>query len=146
MQEIKFKSKTFSKGRNGVINTSGVELMQSTFGVMVSPITSKGKASDACFIEIPIEQLGEVVLAMMRESNTDPFIGLHEDIFQLSMMYGHWAATNDPETVFTGGSGQAMGDIIQWAREFNAMNAGRGWDGEWYDEIEAFFNQKMKSA
>lgn len=146
IQEVKFKKETSSKGRNGIIKTSGVEVMSSGYGVMISPITSKGRPSDACFIEVDKNCMGDTILAMMKASNTDPLIGLHEDIFQLSMMYGHWSATNDPETVFTGGSGQAMGDIIQWAKEFNAMNANREWDGEWYEELEAFFNQKMKSA
>ena len=144
--QVKFNSETASKGRNGVIKTSGVEIMSSSYGIMFSPITSKGNPSDACFIEMENESIGDVVLAMMKVKNTDPLISLHEDIFQLAMMYGHWAATNDPETVFTGGSGQAMGDIIQWAKEFNAKNVGREWDGEWYDELEEFFNNKIKNA
>lgn len=73
-------------------------------------------------------------------------IALHEDIFQMAAMYGQWSSGNEPEWVFTGGSGQAMDDIIEWAKEFNKKNKGRTWDGEWYDELEEFFSSKMKSA
>jgi hypothetical protein len=41
-----------SKGRNGLIKTSGIEVMASEYGVMVSPITSRGFASEACWVEM----------------------------------------------------------------------------------------------
>lgn len=152
MQDIKFKNNVAYKGKKWATAT-GLEVLKTEtidrpspngiFVLNISPTNKNGRSSME--LEIPIEHLGEVMLAMMKESNTDPFIGLHEDIFQLASMYGHWSASNDPETVFTGGSGQAMGDVIQWAKEFNKKNAGREWDGEWYDEIEEFFNEKINS-
>ena len=152
MQDIKFKNKVAYRGKRWATAT-GLRITKmetldrpSPNGVHVLNLTPINRSGlSGLELEIPVNQLGEVMLTMMKESNTDPFIGLHEDIFQLAMMYGHWAATNDPETVFTGGSGQAMGDIIQWAKEFNQKNARRQWDGEWYDELEEFFEQKIKS-
>lgn len=73
-------------------------------------------------------------------------ISLHEDIFQLAAMFGQWSTVHEPEEVFTGGSGQAMSDIIEWAKEFNNKNKDREWDGEWYDELEQFFSDKIKKA
>lgn len=67
--EIKFKNETASKGRNGIIKTSGVEVMSSSYGVMVSPITSKSKPSDACFIEVDTENIEDVILAMRKAIN-----------------------------------------------------------------------------
>ncbi len=83
-------------------------------------------------------------LQVRTEQSND--ISLHEDIFQLAAMFGHWSTVHEPEEVFTGGSGQAMSDIIEWAKEFNNKNKGRVWDGEWYDELEEFFSDKIKSA
>lgn len=71
---------------------------------------------------------------------------LHENLFQFASMYGDWLTKNDPEPFFTGGSGQAMDDIIDWAKEFTEKNMNRVWDGEWYDELEEFFNEKIKTA
>ena len=34
--------------------------------------------------------------------------------------------------------------IISWATEFENMNHGRIWDGEYMDEIDAFFEKKYK--
>ena len=66
IETIKFKNETASKGRNGIIKTSGVEVMSSSYGVMVSPITSKCKPSDACFIEVDSEAIIETALAMLK--------------------------------------------------------------------------------
>lgn len=69
IETIKFKNETASKGRNGIIKTSGVEVMSSSYGVMVSPITSKCKPSDACFIEVDSENIEDVILAMRKAVN-----------------------------------------------------------------------------
>lgn len=148
-REINFKKETEARGRNGYFKQFGIEASLQKFAhgdeLELRAISSRG-VSDSAILSIPIENVADVISGISKTCKTDPFISLHEDIFQLSMMYGHWAATNDPETVFTGGSVQAMGDIIAWAKEFNAMNANREWDGEWYEELEAFFSQKMKGA
>ncbi len=148
IQEIKFSKNTYSKGRNGIVNTSGLEVIKcaGSGNVMLSPITSKGKASGACFIEIPKSSIGDIVLGMTKATNTDPLIKFHENLFQMAMMFGEWQTRNDPGDVFTGGSGQAMEDIIAWAKEFTEKNKDREWDGEWYDELEEFFDKKIKSA
>ena len=83
---------------------------------------------------------------MQRKPEKSEDILLHEDIFQMAAMFGQWSSVHEPEEVFTGGSVQAMGDIIEWAKEFNAKNKGRVWDGEWYDELEEFFNYKINKA
>jgi hypothetical protein len=71
INEIKFKKETASKGRNGIIKTSGVEVMSSSYGVMLSPITSKGKPSDACFVEVDIDSVNEVAMSMIKAVNPD---------------------------------------------------------------------------
>ncbi len=72
---------------------------------------------------------------------------LHENIYMLSGMLHDWLNNgNEIENSFTGGTGQAMQDVIEWAKEFTDKNKGRDWDGEWYDELEEFFSAKMKSA
>jgi len=34
--------------------------------------------------------------------------------------------------------------IISWAKDFEQKNEGRGWDGEYMDEIDTFLNEKLK--
>lgn len=76
----------------------------------------------------------------------DSDIELHENIYILAGLFTDWLnADNDVESRFAGGTGQAMGDIIEWAREFTEKNKDRQWDGEWYDELEEFFGQKINS-
>jgi hypothetical protein len=35
--------------------------------------------------------------------------------------------------------------VIEWAEEFEAKNAGREWDGEYVEEIDAFYAEKTKN-
>lgn len=47
-----------SKGRNGSIKTTGVEIYTNDAYrlVRLSPLTSRGEVSNACHIEVPFEQ------------------------------------------------------------------------------------------
>lgn len=113
-----------------------IPMLLRTFGVSSEDVTE-------CRDELIRCQERDKLQVRTEQSND---ISLHEDIFQLAAMFGQWASVHEPEEVFTGGSGQAMSDIIEWAKEFNNKNKGRDWDGEWYDELEEFFNDKIKSA
>jgi len=37
----------------------------------------------------------------------------------------------------------AIQAIIQWAEDFEAMNKGREWDGEYMEEIDAYFVKRF---
>ncbi len=37
-----------------------------------------------------------------------------------------------------------MAIFIGWAEEFEVLNRGREWDGEYIEEIEAFYDKKKK--
>ena len=34
--------------------------------------------------------------------------------------------------------------FIAWAKEFEQLNEGREWDGEWYEAMETFIDSKLK--
>jgi hypothetical protein len=86
IHEIKFKNETASKGRNGIIKTSGVEVMSSSYGVMLSPITSKGKPSDACFVEIEENSVKETVLAILDANGIDPIEWAKRIVFDAGLL------------------------------------------------------------
>jgi hypothetical protein len=35
---------------------------------------------------------------------------------------------------------------MNWAMEFERINKDREWDGEWYDELEAFLDKKVNNV
>ena len=72
IKEIKFDNETASKGRNGIIRTLGVEVMSSSLGVMLSPITGFGNVASSCFVEIDTEKVRETVIAMLEVKGIDP--------------------------------------------------------------------------
>lgn len=44
---------------------------------------------------------------------------------------------------YSGDSRRDTDNIIGWAKEFEALNKGREWDGEYMEEIESFFKTKI---
>ena len=66
MSDIVFdanKDKLQALGRNGYINCCGVEIykIESANRVRITPLTCKGLNVGRCFIELPINQLGEII-------------------------------------------------------------------------------------
>jgi hypothetical protein len=47
-----------SKGRNGLVKTTGVEIYTNDMDnlVRVSPITSQDRVSEACYVEVPFDK------------------------------------------------------------------------------------------
>lgn len=45
-----------------------------------------------------------------------------------------------------GGIGELMELAMNWAMEFERINKDREWDGEWYDELEAFLDKKVNNV
>jgi hypothetical protein len=54
-----------SKGRNGLIKTTGVQIYTNEHDnlVQLSPITTKGQPSDNCYVEVPFEKKALLELA-----------------------------------------------------------------------------------
>lgn len=75
IKEIKFSELSAARGRNGIIRMSGLEIMPSQGGttVMLSPLTSKGKPSDACWLEIPLENIPELIADLKNRLNGTTF-------------------------------------------------------------------------
>jgi hypothetical protein len=73
-----------------------------------------------------------------------PGIDFCENLFQMAILFGEWSDTNDLNDRFPDGTGEAMESAIMWAKQFTEGNKNRVWDGEWMDEIENFFNKKIK--
>jgi len=34
--------------------------------------------------------------------------------------------------------------MVKWTNEFEELNKGRNWDGEWMDEVDKFFRKKLE--
>jgi hypothetical protein len=59
-----------------------------------------------------------------------------------------WNLTSDMEAGKVGhipDSREVIRLCIEWANEFEAKNAGREWDGEYMEAIDAFYTEKIKS-
>jgi len=42
------------------------------------------------------------------------------------------------------GSGGLMELAYEWTNEFEELHKGQEWDGEWYDELDKFWEKKFK--
>lgn len=79
IEVVKFKPQadghptlTYSNGRNGIIQTSGIEVSNTSMNtIMLSPLARMGEASVSCFVEIPNEDIDALILAMQRAKNRD---------------------------------------------------------------------------
>lgn len=75
MKNFKFKNPApcQSLGRNGIIQTTGVEILPTILesSILLSPVTSKGRPSSSCFIEIPLEDVEAFCLALLKEAGVN---------------------------------------------------------------------------
>lgn len=44
----------------------------------------------------------------------------------------------------SGGRGEILDLMIEWTNEFEEINKDREWDGEFYEEVDEFMNNKNK--
>lgn len=66
----------------------------------------------------------------------DELTDLLETVAKIGCFFG--AADNS-----CGDRAKDISEIIAWAKEFQSINAGRVWDGEWEDELRVFFKSKV---
>jgi len=63
LKELKFSRLTTFTGRNGTFKCAGVELIDYTDRVQISPVTSKGNVG-RCDIDIPVEDIPALIEAL----------------------------------------------------------------------------------
>ena len=58
------ESTIYSKGRNGLIITTGIDTLAYVDHVRMYPITSKGNTSESCYLSIPVGAIPDLIQAL----------------------------------------------------------------------------------
>ena len=93
MQEVKFKNKVAYKGLSWITAT-GIQVFKtetlelpSPNNLMVLNLTPTNRSGlGSSELEIPIEQLGEVMLAMMKEAGIDPLEWAKQIVYDAGLL------------------------------------------------------------
>ena len=79
---------------------------------------------------------------------TNGFISYKETLIELSMNAHREMRKDQLVLIHTTAEREGRGGIYSilhdWAMEFEQKNKGREWDGEFLEEVDAFFEEKVK--